>query len=125
MRDLTAEWLAKADEDYFVARGLLRRKKVPAASVCFHCQQAVEKLIKAFLQENGIPFGKTHDLEELVRLGGATAAPLGLLSDDLKLLSDYAVKYRYPGFAATVDQARRAATAAKRVRTTILGAIEA
>lgn len=120
MKDLTAEWVAKAEEDYSVARGLLRRRRVPASSICFHCQQAAEKLIKAVLQENGIPFGRTHDLEELARAGSQTVTPLSLLSDDLKLLSDYAVRYRYPGFAATDRQARDAADAARRVQVAVL-----
>ena len=49
MNGLTAEWLAKAEEDYSVAKGLLRRRKVPADSVCFHSQQAAEKYLKAVL----------------------------------------------------------------------------
>ena len=43
MKGLTAEWLAKAEEDYSVATGLLRRRKIPADSICFHSQQAAEK----------------------------------------------------------------------------------
>ena len=42
MKSLTAEWLAKAEEDFSVAAGLARRRKVPADSICFHCQQAVQ-----------------------------------------------------------------------------------
>jgi HEPN domain-containing protein len=120
MKDLAGEWLDKAQEDDSVATGLLRRRKVPAGSICFHCQQAAEKYIKAVLQENGIRFGKTHDLEELARLGGKLTARLSLLSDDLKLLSDYAVKYRYPGFDATPRQARSAVRALRRVRAAAL-----
>ena len=67
MKGLTAEWLAKVGEDYSVAAGLLRRRKVPADSVCFHSQQAAEKFLKAVLQQRGTRFGKTHDLEGLLR----------------------------------------------------------
>jgi len=116
MSDLVAERLAKADEDYSVAAGLLRRKTVPAGRVCFHCQQGAEKYLKALLQARGLRFGRTHDLESLARLLGPDPPVLALMSDHLKLLSDYAVKYRYPGFSATVPQARGAMAALRAVR---------
>ena len=118
MSDLADEWRRKAEEDFSVAVGLLRRRKVPADAVCFHSQQAAEKYLKAILQREGIPFGKIHDLEELLRTIGSRAGPLALLQDDLKLLSDYAVRYRYPGFDATTRQAREAVRALRRVRAT-------
>ncbi len=121
MKRLTREWLGKADEDHSVAAGLMRRRKVPCNSVCFHCQQSAEKYLKAVLQEGGVRFGKVHDLEELARFVSRIAPGIALLTDDLKLLSDYAVKYRYPGFDATRRQARAAVVAAKRVRAVALG----
>ncbi len=116
MKVLTAEWLAKAEEDYSVAKGLLRRRKIPADSVCFHSQQSAEKYFKAILQENGVRFGKTHDLEGLLRLCLAIFPQLTLLGGDAQLLNDYAVRYRYPGIDATANQAKLAAKAAGRVR---------
>ncbi len=120
MKGLTAEWLAKAEEDYSVAKGLLRRRKVPADSVCFHCQQAAEKYLKALLQERAVRFGKTHDLEGLLRLSAAAYPQLTLLVGDAQLLNDYAVRYRYPGIDATKKQSQMAAKAAGRLRATIL-----
>ena len=98
-----------------MASGLLRRRKVPANSICFHCQQAGEKLLKAVLQENGIRFGKTHDLEEILSLCVGPAPEPALLLDDVTLLGDYAVRYRYPGIRATKTQACNAFKAARRV----------
>ena len=121
MKRLTREWLAKAEEDMSVAAGLIRRRRIPANAVCFHCQQAAEKLLKAFLQERNIPFGKTHDLEELLRLTQPTAPSVALLANDLQLLTDFAVKYRYPGQNATSAQARKAVAAMRRVRAALLG----
>ncbi len=124
MKPLTAEWVAKAEEDYSVASGLLRRRKIPADSICFHCQQAGEKLLKAVLQDSGIRFGKTHDLEEILSLCTETAPELALLLDDVTLLGDYAVRYRYPGMRATRTQARSAMKAARRIRTAVLGLLK-
>jgi HEPN domain-containing protein len=121
MNALTAEWLGKAEEDFSVAVGLARRRRIPANSVCFHCQQAAEKHLKALLQEHGVRFGKTHDLEGLLRLVGAVTPEMLLLADDVKLLSDYAVRYRYPGADATSRQARDAVLAARKVRGLVRG----
>ncbi len=120
MKSLTAEWVAKGEEDYSVASGLLRRRKVPADSICFHSQQAAEKFFKAVLQERGIRFGRTHDLEGLLRLCIPAFPQLTLLDGDAQLLNDYAVRYRYPGIDATKKQAKLAVKAAGRVRRTVL-----
>lgn len=45
------EWLKKAEEDFAGALHLSRRRKKPLPDlVCFHCQQAAEKFLKAFLK---------------------------------------------------------------------------
>jgi HEPN domain-containing protein len=36
--------------------------------VCFHAQQAVEKLLKALLVFAGVPFARTPDVIQLVQL---------------------------------------------------------
>ena len=40
MNKLTAEWIKKADDDFDVARRLLRGRGQYPDQVCFHCQQA-------------------------------------------------------------------------------------
>jgi HEPN domain-containing protein len=37
-------------------------------TVCFLCQQCIEKYLKAKLNEAGIFFTKTHNLEDLLKL---------------------------------------------------------
>jgi len=116
MNPLTREWLAKAHEDYHLVITLLRRKKIPANTICFHAQQAVEKYIKAILQERQTRFGRTHDLVALLELLSEDAGSLPLLVNDLRYLSNFAVITRYPGFNATVKEARNAALAMRRIR---------
>jgi HEPN domain-containing protein len=116
MNPLTREWLAKAEEDYHLVITLLRRKKLPANSICFHAQQAAEKYLKAVLQERQTRFGRTHDLIALLELLGADAGSLPLLADDLRHLSGFAVISRYPGFNAVAKEARDASAAMKRIR---------
>jgi len=46
------EWLEKAEEDYTVASSL-HADRTPGA-ICFHCQQCVEKWLKAALVKHGV-----------------------------------------------------------------------
>jgi len=68
MTATTAEWVSKAEGDYDAA-GILRRsrKRSRYDAICFHCQQCAEKYLKARLNEAGLPFGKTHDLDVLLQ----------------------------------------------------------
>jgi HEPN domain-containing protein len=50
---LFQEWIKKAQNDLESAK-ILYREKGPTDSLCFHCQQAVEKHLKAFLVFNHI-----------------------------------------------------------------------
>ena len=67
MKATTREWVEKAEADYDAAL-LLRpsRKRHARDIVCFHLQQCVEKYLKARLEEAGLSFPKTHDLEQLL-----------------------------------------------------------
>ncbi|MHB8336548.1 MAG: HEPN domain-containing protein [Ignavibacteriaceae bacterium] len=97
MTDLVNEWTNKATADYHTALREIKVKNNPNwDGVCFHCQQAIEKLLKALLQKNKIKFGKTHDLGELIRLLDIYPE-LGKIKDDLEWLSIFSVEFRYPG----------------------------
>jgi HEPN domain-containing protein len=77
MKPQTAEWVEKAEGDWNAARQLNRVRKDPNYdSVCFHCQQSVEKYLKARLEEAGVNFPKTHDLIKLLGLA-ITVEPSG------------------------------------------------
>ena len=69
MNELTTEWLEKAEGDYATAERELRARRHPNYdAVCFHAQQTIEKYLKAFLQEHGVNFPKTHSLIELLEI---------------------------------------------------------
>ncbi len=117
MNELTAEWIAKAEGDYATAGRELRARRRPNYdAVCFHAQQTAEKYLKAFLQENGTDFPKTHSLIELLQLALPLDANFELQRDVLIRLERYAVRYRYPGESADRDEARSAFKAAQAVR---------
>ena len=65
----------------------------------FHCQRAVEKLLKASLIYAGIEFRRTHDLRELMDLMSDKGLPLPETLTDLDTLTPYAVEYRYEDVA--------------------------
>ncbi len=84
--------------------------------VCFHCQQAAEKYLKAVLNEQGLPVPRTHDLEGLLSLLLPTCPQLRTLRRGLKFLFQFVVDARYPGFSATRRQAASALRWAGQVR---------
>ncbi|MCX7023431.1 MAG: HEPN domain-containing protein [Spirochaetes bacterium] len=120
-KDLVNEWLLVATDDLDAAEHLFSgMTRVPLEIICFHCQQAGEKALKALLQHLGRDVPRTHDLVELRRLLGTD------LSDDVELdrccalLSAYGVTTRYPGRPElSITDAEVAFAAAKRILSSI------
>jgi HEPN domain-containing protein len=46
-REAVLEWLMKARNDWATVEILLASGQAPGETTCFHCQQYVEKLVKA------------------------------------------------------------------------------
>jgi HEPN domain-containing protein len=101
MNDETAEavrqWRAKAQSDWTAVEILLGSERCPADTVCFHCQQFVEKLLKALLTRHRIEAPRTHDLRRLIQLAEPFAPGLSGLSDSSDALTVHGVETRYPG----------------------------
>lgn len=116
-RDLAKQWLAKARNDLLNADNNLKSEVVPYDTVCFHCQQAAEKLLKAYLVARGVQPPLTHDLLLLLEEVLPLCADAETLRDDLALLMPYAVGVRYPDEALvpTDEDTREARRAAQRV----------
>ena len=96
-RELAAyinEWLMKARNDLLSAQRLIEIEPVILDTACFHCQQAVEKSLKAFLIFKGIPIEKTHNLNFLI--GECAIIDPDFCNMDLMEMNSYAVKIRYP-----------------------------
>ena len=117
MKPITREWVKKAENDFMVARQILRRRKdqVPDAA-CFFCQQCIEKYLKARLVESAIGFPKTHDLLVLVNVCSTVEPAWQQFTRAVDALTDYAVDFRYPGRAATLRQAQQALKHCRLVR---------
>ena len=116
MKRETAKWVQKAEQDWEVAHQLAGGTRPPRDVVCFHCQQAAEKYLKALLQENGLVVPRTHDLADILKLllpGDANLIPLRRRTGSL---TRYAVDYRYPGSMASKRQMEAALRHADQIR---------
>lgn len=90
-------WLAKAALDLRSARADLAASPPIRGDALFHCQQAVEKTLKALLAWHDRPFRKTHDLGELGSQAVAIEPSLEPLLREAAPLTEYAWQFRYPG----------------------------
>lgn len=61
------QWFEKAAHDKIAARLILDQQPLILDIACFHCQQAVEKLLKTFLISKKREFSKTHNLDLLLQ----------------------------------------------------------
>jgi len=114
---LARQWVAKAAHDLLSADNNLTAAVVPCDVVCFHCQQAAEKLLKAFLVAGRHPAPRTHDLLVLLEEVLQTSSTAESLREELALLMPYAVEIRYPDewFEPSADDAQEARRAAEKV----------
>lgn len=120
MRELAEvkEWIKKAENDFEGALALSRRRKHPLPDlVCFHCQQAAEKYLKAYLIFNEAAFPKTHDLILLLELCMQFDNTLEIHRELFEILNPYSVQFRYPGEEAHMNEAKQAVKAMKAIRT--------
>jgi HEPN domain-containing protein len=104
----TREWLVRAKEDLDNARHDLTATPPFVRDALFHCQQGVEKAMKALLTWHDLAFPKTHNLEELGELCVRIDGTLAVVMEDVTPLTEYAARFRYPGapWEPTLQEAR-------------------
>jgi HEPN domain-containing protein len=93
----TQGWLRKAAGDLRGAEVDLAAIPPLTGDAAFHCQQAVEKALKAFLAWHDVPFRKTHDLAEIGEQCAAIDASLDPVCRRAERLTPFAWIFRYPG----------------------------
>jgi HEPN domain-containing protein len=103
--DEVMAWLLKANSDLIAARILIERSPLVLSPAAFHCQQAAEKTLKAFLAWRSVSFEKVHSLVYLMDLCEAEEPRFASLREETESLSPYAVEIRYPGDAPDVSLA--------------------
>lgn len=114
-------WIQKAEHDLQTAEVALDLSRPITDTAGFHCQQAVEKLLKAFLLSKDWDPEKIHDLRALTLRCARFDDGFRGLMEQVAPLTAFAVRYRYPGpNDPTVREANEALTVARTVRDFVL-----
>jgi len=116
--ELIQSWINKADKDLLSAEHELSFPDAVTETICFHCQQAVEKYLKSYSVFLGIPFSKTHEIGELITKCEKVDQTISILKEEADELTDYAVEIRYPDewYEPTIEEAKKSYEIAKKVR---------
>jgi HEPN domain-containing protein len=124
--DLIKEWIHKAEHDLGMAELALENKPEYTDSICFHCQQAVEKYLKAFLVFLDIRFEKKHNLGYLLDLIKEKEEVLDEYYEMIEKLEDYAVEIRYPDdwIEPTLEEATESHEIANHIKEFVLNKIK-
>ena len=122
--DFVKQWIAKADNDISSAKILIEHEPMILDNACFHSQQAIEKYLKAYLIYNQKDITKTHDIEYLIELCSNIDSEFS--SVDLKDISSFAVKFRYPhdSLMPTIEEANEYLQMALDIKEIVLSKIK-
>ncbi len=95
-QELVRSWLRKAASDLAAARLLGASSPAILDAAMYHCQQAAEKALKAYLVFYGESVPKSHDLGLLLDRATAIEPVLETWRDMADRLTPLATLYRYP-----------------------------
>ncbi len=98
---------AAAERDYRALCGMEDSAVFSDEIFGFHVQQAVEKILKAWLSCLGVYYPKTHDLDELGALLEKAGQLIPAFASALLEFTDFAVTFRYdafPDMGAEIDR---------------------
>lgn len=90
------QWIIKGDHDLGTAKITYLHIPDYLDTVTFHCQQAVEKYLKAYLIFQTTTFRFSHDLVYLLDLINQNDSDFEEYYDSVSELQGYAVEIRYP-----------------------------
>ncbi len=120
--ELVREWLTLADDDLRLAELAMKDSEPVCWGAAFHCQQAAEKSLKAFLAYHEFHVEKTHDIEFLLGLCREILPEIERFIEKGSVLTGYAVDSRYPvpRVEVTEQQSKEAIQAARSIYEFIL-----
>ena len=105
-KKIVEEWLQAAEKDLKIAIEDIDKKE-RFEDVGFHCQQAAEKFLKAYIVAYELPFTKTHDLEVLLKACVKKDPDFEKLKMQSRLLTPFYLGARYPDFSSEEYQAEK------------------
>jgi len=94
--DEVKQWIRKGDHDLGTAKITYLHIPEYLDTITFHCQQAVEKYLKAYLIFQSTAFRFSHDLIYLLDLITQKDTEFASYYDTVSELQGYAVEIRYP-----------------------------
>jgi HEPN domain-containing protein len=122
-------WLIRARNDLALAEFTEEHRSDLLDTVVYHCQQAAEKALKAFLVSENQQLPKTHDIRRLAQLASSTHSGFLAYLADADILTPFATEFRYPADdeapMPTTEQAKQALTAARRIFDFVLSVLPA
>jgi HEPN domain-containing protein len=89
-------WLQIAKSDLQTARLIGDSAEVGLGGAVYHCQQAAEKAVKAFLVAHEQPFEKIHDIERLTTQAATLNPKFSQFAVAGAKLTPLGTAYRYP-----------------------------
>lgn len=93
-KEILIQWIEKANHDLIAAALIIDSNPNILDIACFHCQQAIEKFLKAFLLFNEKELLRTHNLNILLK--SCAGIDNDFIEIDIQDLNQYAVRSRYP-----------------------------
>jgi len=120
------QWLHIADRNLAAANKCMEGEDILTDSVCFNCQQAAEKHLKAFLTFHQIEFPKTHSMITLINLCAIKDNSFKDILEEANLLTDYAVEIRYPDdwYEPTMEETKQAFVVVQKIKKMVLDRIQ-
>ena len=99
----TKAWITKARNDLDTARLIADSPAGHLDAAIYHCQQAAEKAVKAFLVFSGAAVERTHDVEKLMDIAMDHDGSFSAWLNEAAMLTPLATAYRYPFEGALFD----------------------
>ena len=95
--NMVGEWIYLAQMDYDHAlKSANTFHPAPVEIICFHCQQAAEKILKAYIAAHGDTPVKTHDLIVLIKYCKRHSSDFDNYAEFCNTLTAYISDTRYP-----------------------------
>jgi HEPN domain-containing protein len=94
--EAVTEWFYLADADMDSAKLLNAMRPQHREIICYHCEQAVEKYLKGYLQANDILPPKIHDLEKVCAMCSEMDIRFDTIVRECIYLTQFATQLRYP-----------------------------
>jgi HEPN domain-containing protein len=93
-KDYIKKWFEIAEHDMEAAQLIIEMKPLILDIACFHCQQAIEKYLKAFLVYNNKVIERTHNLNLLQEQ--CSEIDRDFENYYLNKINEFSVNVRYP-----------------------------